>query len=68
MTSKNYLKISGRTVQYGVESGDDEQAFRESCLVTQFIDSSAEWWTQANFSQRQFQNIKKYILKLCREN
>lgn len=62
MTSTNFVKICGNRVMYGVESQDDEQAFRESCAVTEFFDTPAEWWAQVNFKAEQFQQIREAVL------
>lgn len=62
MTSTNFVKLYGNRVLYGVESQDDEQAFRESCAVTEFFDTPAEWWAQVNFRDEQFQQIREAIL------
>ncbi|MBI4748585.1 MAG: hypothetical protein HY774_08845 [Acidobacteria bacterium] len=62
MTSTNFVKICGNRVIYGVESQDDEQAFRESCAVTEFFDTPAEWWTEVNFKAEQFQQIREAVL------
>lgn len=62
MTSTNFVKIYGNRVLYGVESQDDEQAFRESCPVTEFFDTPAEWWAQVNFKKDQMDQIREAVL------
>jgi hypothetical protein len=64
MTSTNYLKIVGSYVYYGVESQDDEQAFRSSCLVAEFLNSEADWWAKVNLRQEQVKEIYEVIAEL----
>ncbi|MBX7220544.1 MAG: hypothetical protein K1Y36_11405 [Blastocatellia bacterium] len=49
MTSENYVRLHGEMVFYGVESLDDEQAFRAVCQIENFFDHEPQWWTQVNF-------------------